>query len=90
MSGELELQPKGEVFFRILRVKRRHSIFYKKLTRKEEDETVWKREWGGDIIFSHGSYRSRGVCILIDPSKNIKSEHSFKDSNGRIVLTTTD
>ena len=25
---------------------------------------------------------------MIDPSENIKSEHSFKDSNGQIVLTT--
>ena len=49
---------------------------------------VWKKEWGGDIIFSHGSNRSRGVCILIDPSENIKSEHSFNDSNGQIGLTT--
>ena len=28
--------------------------------------------------------------ILIDPSENINSEHSFKDSNGRIVLTTVE
>ena len=55
---------------------------------EKEDETVWKKEWGGDIIFSHGSNRSKGVCILIYPSENIKSEHFFKDSNGRIVLTT--
>ena len=32
------------------------------------DELFWKRERGGNIIFSHGSHHSRGVGILIDPS----------------------
>jgi len=52
------------------------------------DESTWKKEWGGNIIFSHGGRHSRGVCILIDPSLNQKSEHSFTDNSGRIVLIT--
>jgi len=36
------------------------------------DENVWKNEWGGEIIFSHGSNRSRGVCVLIDPSMKLR------------------
>ena len=31
-------------------------------------ERYWPHEWGGSILFSHGSTTSRGVCILINPS----------------------
>ena len=74
--------------FSYLKDEKAAFYFLQETYSEKEDETVWKKEWGGDIIFSHVSNRSRGVCILIDPSENIKSEHSFKDSNGRIVLTT--
>ena len=98
LSLNVRGKPKGEVLF-FWKTKRRGIFSYLKDEKaafyflqetysEKEDETVWKKEWGGDIIFSHGINRSRGVCILIDPSENIKSEHSFKDSNGRIVLTT--
>ena len=50
MSGELEMQPKGEVFFLILRKKRQHSIFYKKLTRKGGMKRFGKRN-GEEILF---------------------------------------
>lgn len=45
------------------------------------DENVWKNEWGGQIIFSHGSNHSGGVCILIYPSINIEVDYSFKDNS---------
>ena len=32
------------------------------------DELFWKKEWGGEIFFSHGTCHSKGVCILFDPS----------------------
>ena len=74
--------------FSYLKDEKAAVYFLQETYSEKEDETVWKKEWGGDIIFSLGSNRSRGVCILIDPSENIKSEHSFKDSNRQIVLTT--
>lgn len=52
------------------------------------DESTWKSEWGGNIIFSHGSHHSKGVCILIDPSLEQNLEYSFTDNSGRIVLIT--
>ena len=32
---------------------------------------------GGQIVFSHGSCHSKGVCTLINPSVNTKIEFSF-------------
>ncbi|KAJ8048194.1 hypothetical protein HOLleu_00405 [Holothuria leucospilota] len=32
------------------------------------DESYLQHEWGGKVLFSHGSNTSRGVCILIKPN----------------------
>ena len=39
----------------------------------EKDEEIWKKEWGAEIVFSHGSNDSKGVAILFP--KNFKSEN---------------
>ena len=41
------------------------ETFSKKI---KEDETIWCAEWGRQILFSHGSEHSRGVCILVKPN----------------------
>lgn len=47
---------------------------------------IWRSEWGGDVIFNHGSSNSRGVMILfrrgLDPTIN----SSASDDEGRILL----
>ena len=52
------------------------------------DEVDWSREWGGKIIFSHGSTNSRGVAILIPESFKLSLEVTltFKDNSGRILM----
>ena len=52
-----------------------------------EDEKVWSAEWGGKILFSHGSSHSRGTCILLNPSNVMFHLHSVKqDSEGRLLI----
>ena len=47
--------------------------FLQKTFSDQSDESSWRREWVGEIIFSHGIRHRKGVCILIDPSiKNYK------------------
>ena len=29
-----------------------------------KDEIIWRNEWGGTIVFSHGTSQARGVVIL--------------------------
>ena len=56
---------------------------------KVNDEPVWKAEWGGNALFSHGSCHSKGVCIRIDASGvKQKIEFSFRDNSSGIALTT--
>ena len=49
-------------------------------------ETEWKKQWDGQIMFSHGLSNSRGVAILF--SKNIITSISNiqRDSSGRFLL----
>ena len=49
-------------------------------------ERIWKNEWGGDIIFSHGSSNSRGVAVLFPPRFDIKIKDCVTDNNGRMIL----
>ena len=32
------------------------------------DELIRQSEWGGKILFSHGTDHSKGVCIVLDPA----------------------
>ena len=49
----------------------------------EKDEGEWTREWGGKIIFSHGTIQSAGVAILIP--NDIEVGEIDRDNEGRIV-----
>jgi len=49
-------------------------------------EDFWRAEWGGDIIFAHGSKHSRGVMILFRPSLCKEVLNLFADKNGRFLI----
>ena len=53
------------------------------------DELIWQSEWGGNILFSHGTHHSKGGCILLDPATKNNVEYVFSNNTGRIVLITT-
>jgi len=47
-----------------------HFYFLQETYSEPKDEIVWKSEWGGEILYSHGANRKKGVCILISPQFN--------------------
>ena len=59
---------KRRSIFSFLKDQKATFYFLQETYSDPNDESFWKSEWGGNIIFSHGLHRSRGVCILIDPS----------------------
>ena len=79
---------------------KRHSIFhwlkttYPGITLIQEshsvlsDESLWQKEWGGQIYFSHGEFNARGVAILIPKEYNNRFEYieGQKDNYGRFLL----
>ena len=52
----------------------------------KEDEGPWALEWGGKILFSHGTRHSKGTCILHWPNSLFLLEHLSLDPNGRTVI----
>ena len=53
---------------------------------KEEDEKIWSAEWGGQIIFSHGSEQSRGVCMLLNVNSGLSFTTVHVDRDGRHII----
>ena len=49
-------------------------------------EQLWKNEWGGNILFSHGSIHSRGTIILFRNHANVEIINHKEDYKGRFIL----
>ena len=49
-------------------------------------EEKWKKEWGGDIYFSHGSSNSTGVAILFSKDFTVNVVKEVKDTKGRLII----
>ena len=52
----------------------------------EDDEKIWSAEWGGQIIFSHGSEHSTGVCILLSVNSGFSISTVHADHDGRYLI----
>ena len=52
----------------------------------KEVERIWKHQWKGDMLFSHGFEHSRGVLILIKNTLEFELESAYHDSEGRFFL----
>jgi len=51
-----------------------------------ELENTWKQEWGGDIVFSHGSSNSKGVAILLPKQADYTILNKEVDNDGRFII----
>ena len=57
---------------------------------KKDDEKIWTSEWGGKIIFSHGTEHARGVCVMINPNSLFQVESVEIDQEGRFIVAKLD
>ena len=51
-----------------------------------EVEQIWKKQWKGDIFFSHGNCHSRGTMILEKDHLDLKLVSTKVDPLGRYIL----
>ena len=51
------------------------------------DIDKWNREWGGSIIYAHGTNQSRGVMILFSNRNTVTIENTVTDPEGRYIIT---
>ena len=53
---------------------------------KEDDKRMWSAEWGGQIIFLHGSEHSRGVCMLLSINSGFSLSTVHTDWDRRYII----
>ena len=51
-----------------------------------QTENIWKNEWPGKILFSHGTSNSKGVCILLPLNIDCHVEDKITDNEGRLII----
>ena len=51
-----------------------------------EIEKIWEHEWGGKIIYSHGTSAARGIAILTSKEIFATISNIFRDEEGRIII----
>ena len=62
-------------------------IFLQETHSKKETEIQWKNEWGGKMLFSHGSSNSWGTAILIKNTINCTIMSTISDPLGRYIIS---
>lgn len=77
---------KRRAIFTWCRKQKADLIFLQETHSTKENEYKWKKEWGSEIIFSHGSSNARGVAVLIKRGLDIVVEQELLNSNGRLKL----
>ena len=61
-------QSKRRSVFSFLKDQKAYIYFLQKTFSEPNDEKVWKKEWDSEVLFSHGTKHSNGVCSLINPT----------------------
>ena len=82
-------QTKRRSIFTFLKDQNATIYFLQETFSEPSDENIWKKEWGGELFFSHGTKHSKGVCILINPTAQLQVDYLYSNNSGRIVLITT-
>ena len=57
---------------------------------KKDDEKIWTSEWGGKILFSHGTEHARGVCVMVNSNSLFQVECVEIDQKGRFIVAKLD
>ena len=70
----------------ILKIKKADFYCLQETFSLKEDEVPWASEWGGKILFSHGTKHSKGTGILQRPNSLFPIECLSTDPNGRFVI----
>ena len=82
-------QTKRRSIFTFLKDQNTTIYFLQETFSEPSDENIWNKEWGGELLFSHGTKHSKGVCILINPTAQLQVDYLYSNNSGRIVLITT-
>ena len=77
---------KRRKIFHYLHKREYDLVFVQESHSTKNAEKFWRSQWGGRIIFSHGSSASKGVLILIKKKVQLKEIKQMKDKCGRWII----
>ena len=63
-----------------------YIFFLQETYSTREIENNWRKQWKGEMFFSHGSSHSRGVLVLIRNNLDFKIRSTKVDSQGRYIF----
>ena len=63
---------KRKAIFNWLQTSSADICFLQETYSTKEVENAWKKQWKGDMFFSHGSVHSRGVLVLVKDQLDLK------------------
>ena len=75
-----------ERVFSLLHERRFQVIFLQEVYSSRSLERVWSAEWGGKVVYSHGSKDSSGTLVLFNPSLDVEVENHETDQRGRLII----
>lgn len=78
--------PKRRAVFNSLRNAKNDICFLQETHSTGTREKIWSAEWGGEVLYAHGSSGSKGVAILFARTISPSIHSAFTDSNGRYII----
>ena len=51
-----------------------------------EHETIWQNEWGGKVLFSHGTNKSRGIAVFMSNKLYATISNIYSSDDGRLII----
>jgi len=82
----LNKSTKRRALFRWLHKQNKDFTFLQDTYSSSHTAKIWEAEWGGKVLFNHGTNHSKGVMILLNPKLDCKIEKIAQDKNGRFVI----
>ena len=71
-------------------LKQNADIFFLQETYStKEIENQWRKQWRGELFFSHGTSRSKGVLVLVRENLDFKVKSTYTDDSGRFIFLDT-
>ena len=77
---------KRQKIFRWIHNQKTDIAFLQESFSAKENEKLWANEWGGKIVFSHGTAHGKGVMMLFNPEADIDLEQTLLDQDGRYIM----
>ena len=86
MFAGFALLKSGKLFLIGLQIPNADIFFLQETYGTRDIENIWRKQWKGEMFFSHGSNHSWGALVLIRDNLDFKIHSTKVDSQGRYIF----